>query len=182
MMPRHRRHRGAGGVIVPANAVIHQAYIGLGSNLADPVRQVRAGLVALSALPETTLGPVSRFYGNPPMGPVPQPDYVNAVAAIHTALSPEPLLDMLKTIEQTAGRDLHGRRWGPRPLDLDILLYGQMQYVSDTLTIPHPGVPERAFVLYPLAEIAPMLSIPGAGALEDLLKRVDGSGMTPIEG
>ncbi len=157
-------------------------YIGVGSNLADPVWQVKAGFAALAALPETTLVQTSQLYGNPPMGPVPQPDYVNAVAEIDTQISPEPLLAALKEIENQAGRDLNGQRWGPRPLDLDILLFADQHYVSDTLTIPHPGMLERAFVLYPLADIAPTVMIPGAGRLSEVLKRVDTSGMTLLEG
>lgn len=160
----------------------NRVYIGVGSNLADPVWQVKAGFAALAALPETTLVQTSRLYGNPPMGPVPQPDYVNAVAAIDTTYEPEPLLQALKAIENQAGRDLNGQRWGPRPLDLDILLHGNSQYQSDTLNIPHPGMPERAFVLYPLAEISAELVIPGMGLLSDLMKKVDGTGMVPIEG
>ncbi|MBS3786223.1 MAG: 2-amino-4-hydroxy-6-hydroxymethyldihydropteridine diphosphokinase [Gammaproteobacteria bacterium] len=181
-MPRHPHRHAVGAVIDHANSVTNRVYIGIGSNLAEPVQQVKAGFNALAGLPQTTLLQTSRLYGNPPMGPVPQPDYVNAVAAIDTGYAPDVLLQALKAIENQAGRDLNGQRWGPRPLDLDILLYGDSQYRSDTLSIPHPGMPERAFVLYPLAEIAPELMIPGMGLLSDLIKKVDGSGMVPIEG
>lgn len=160
----------------------HRVYIGLGSNLADPICQIQSGFAALAQLPQTTLFARSKLYGNPPMGPVPQPDYVNAVAEIATPMAPEPLLAALKEIEKKAGRDLHGKRWGPRPLDLDILLFDDQRYMSNTLTIPHPGMLERAFVLYPLAEIAPTVMIPGAGLISEVLKMVDTSGMTPLEG
>lgn len=145
------------------------AYIGLGSNLEDPAAQVRRALHELAALPGTELQRASQLYRSPPMGPPGQPDYINAVAALATRLEPEALLDALQAIEQAHHRR-RLQRWGPRTLDLDILLYGQAQLHSPRLTVPHPGIAARAFVLQPLAEIAPTLEIPGAGALSSLCR------------
>jgi 2-amino-4-hydroxy-6-hydroxymethyldihydropteridine diphosphokinase len=145
------------------------AYIGLGSNLVQPELQVRRALEALAELPETVLTAHSSLYRSEPLGPAGQPDYINAVAALKTDLSPLDLLSALQTIEARQGRVREGERWGPRPLDLDILLYGEQVSDDPRLTLPHPGLYERNFVLYPLAEIAPGLSIPGKGPLEVLL-------------
>ena len=111
---------------------------------------------------------VSSLYQSPPMGPPDQPDYVNAVLSLETALTPHQLLDLLQSIEQLHGRE-RKRHWGERTLDLDILLYGEQTLNDARLKIPHPGMLERAFVLYPLAEIAPNIEIPGAGKLQDVL-------------
>jgi 2-amino-4-hydroxy-6-hydroxymethyldihydropteridine diphosphokinase len=145
------------------------AYIGLGSNLVQPELQVRRALEALAELPETVLTAHSSLYRSEPLGPAGQPDYINAVAALKTDLSPLDLLSALQAIEARQGRVREGERWGPRPLDLDILLYGEQVSDDPRLTLPHPGLYERNFVLYPLAEIAPGLSIPGKGPLEVLL-------------
>lgn len=157
------------------------AYVGLGSNLDDPVHQVRAGLEALAGLPRTTLDAASSLYLNPPMGPQDQPDYVNAVARLRTALQPVPLLDALLAIETRRGRR-RGRRWGERRLDLDLLLWGELTMRSTRLTLPHPGLHERAFVLYPLAELAPDLTVPGQGPVGGLCGAVDGSGLRRLDG
>ena len=144
------------------------AYIGLGSNLEQPIEQLRAGLAALAALPTTTLDLCSAFYLTAPVGRLDQPDFINAVCRLRTALAPLALLQRLLAIE--AGR---GRRrievGGPRSLDLDLLLYGEQACRQPGLTLPHPRLHERAFVLYPLYELAPNLVIPGRGALADLL-------------
>lgn len=147
------------------------AYIGLGSNLGDPVSQIRQALQAIAQTPGIALLAASRLYRNSPMGPADQPDYVNAVAALETSLSAEALLDALQAVENQQGRRRSGERWGPRTLDLDILLYGQEQLHTPRLTVPHPGVAQRAFVLLPLLDIAPDLPIPGHGLVRDLAAR-----------
>ncbi|MFN2309430.1 MAG: 2-amino-4-hydroxy-6-hydroxymethyldihydropteridine diphosphokinase [Gammaproteobacteria bacterium] len=144
------------------------AFIGLGSNLDDPRTQIERALQALSDLPETTCTAHSAMYRSAPMGPQDQPAYINAVARLETGLSAEALLDALQAIEARHGR-VRGLRWGPRTLDLDILLYGSVVSDSPRLQVPHPGLVERNFVLYPLAEIAPDLVIPGLGPLQGWL-------------
>jgi 2-amino-4-hydroxy-6-hydroxymethyldihydropteridine diphosphokinase len=123
----------------------------------------------------------SSLYRSAPMGPANQPDYVNAVMAVETALAPLALLDALQALETAFGRVRHGERWGPRTLDLDILLYGSEILATDRLTVPHPGLAEREFVLYPLQEIAPDLNIPGLGPLADLVRRCPRRGLSVIE-
>ncbi|MBZ0070324.1 MAG: 2-amino-4-hydroxy-6-hydroxymethyldihydropteridine diphosphokinase [Gammaproteobacteria bacterium] len=157
-------------------------FVGLGSNLDDPVRQVRAGLAALAALEQTELAGCSQLYRSAPMGPPGQPDYINAVARLHTRLAPETLLDALQAIEARAGRDRSGERWGPRTLDLDILLYTDRRIDSARLQVPHPGIAARNFVLYPLAELAPDLDIPGLGPLPALLTRCPPEGLERLVG
>ena len=146
-----------------------RAYIGLGSNLDTPLSQLRSALKALAALPDTTLVSQSSFYASDPLGPADQPRYVNAVAALDTALSPLTLLDALQAIELEQGRTRKAERWGPRTLDLDILLYGEQQLDEPRLRVPHYHMHARAFVLYPLAEIAPQLNLPDGRALTELL-------------
>jgi 2-amino-4-hydroxy-6-hydroxymethyldihydropteridine diphosphokinase len=154
-----------------------RVYIGLGSNLDDPKRQVRYALQVLTGLPGSTLCRYSSLYRSPPMGPQDQPDYINAVAELETGLSAAELLSLLQAIENQQGRVRGAARWGPRTLDLDILIYGQAQIKAPELTVPHPGIAERPFVLYPLAEIAPDLEIPGCGALQELLDRCPPRGL-----
>lgn len=149
------------------------AYIGLGSNIEEPVGQIKGALTALSTHPKIRVKAVSSFYRNPPMGPQDQPDFVNAVAEIETDLEPEPLFEVLVGIEDAHGRERHGRRWGPRSLDLDLLLYGEEIIETERLTVPHPGIPDRPFVLKPLHEIAPDLVIPGMGSVELLMEDTD---------
>ena len=146
------------------------AYIGLGSNLQDPIAQVRQALTDLEQLPESRVTARSSLYSSSPMGPKDQPTYINAVAQIETRLSPLALLGELQAIEDRHGRVRGAQRWGPRTLDLDLLLFGQAVIDEPTLTVPHPGVLEREFVLYPLAEIASDLTIPRIGKLADLLR------------
>ncbi|MCB1775283.1 MAG: 2-amino-4-hydroxy-6-hydroxymethyldihydropteridine diphosphokinase [Gammaproteobacteria bacterium] len=145
-------------------------YLGIGSNLQQPVGQVEAAIDALRRLPSSQLLSVSPLYRSAPMGPAAQPDYVNAVAALSTTLVPETLLDALQAIEAAQGR-VRGERWGPRTLDLDILLYGDHVIDSPRLRVPHPGIAERAFVLVPLGDIAPALQVPGVGPIARLLNR-----------
>ncbi|MFG0722272.1 2-amino-4-hydroxy-6-hydroxymethyldihydropteridine diphosphokinase [Pseudomonas sp. GLN_6] len=148
---------------------MERVYIGLGSNLATPLEQLRSALTALTALPQTQLVAQSSFYASDPLGPADQPRYVNAVAALDTELSPLALLDALQTIELEQGRTRKAERWGPRTLDLDILLFGERQLDEPRLTVPHYHMHARAFVLYPLAEIAPDLQLPDGRALTELL-------------
>lgn len=149
------------------------AYIGLGSNIDNPVSQLMSALNALNSHPRIGLKAVSSFYRNPPMGPQDQPDFVNGVVEIETDLSPEALLDVLIGIEDAHGRARNVKRWGPRSLDLDLLIYDEEIIETDRLTVPHPGIPDRSFVLKPLAEIAPDLVIPGMGSVEHLLEDCD---------
>lgn len=148
------------------------AYIGLGSNLEDPASQVNAGYAALAALPATELIARSALYRSAPVGYSEQPDFINAVAKVETALGARELLDALLAIEFNHGR-VRDFPNAPRTLDLDLLLYGNLQLHAPGLTIPHPRMHERAFVLAPLAEIAPQCVIPGRGKVAELLRGVD---------
>lgn len=145
------------------------AFIALGSNLGDPLENVRSGIAAIAEIPGCEVVKASSLYGSPPLGPSDQPDYVNAVVKLISALSASALLDELLRIERRHGRTRTGVRWGARTLDLDILLYGDEVRADERLTIPHPGIAERAFVLYPLQEIEPDLRIPGQPPLADLI-------------
>lgn len=159
------------------------AYVGLGANLGDPVRQLRTALSALCALPRCWLLRRSSLYRTPPLGPPGQPDYVNATALLETDLTPLELLDALQGIERSRGRRRDGERWGPRTLDLDLLLFGSRIMAEARLSLPHPRMHRRAFVLVPLAEIAPAdLVLPGAGVLRDLLRDCDREGITLVPG
>ncbi|WP_349572786.1 2-amino-4-hydroxy-6-hydroxymethyldihydropteridine diphosphokinase [Azotobacter salinestris] len=156
---------------------MERVYIGLGSNLADPAAQLRAALAALQALPRTRLVAVSSFYDSDPLGPADQPCYVNAVAALDSALAPLELLDALQAIEQEQGRVRKAERWGPRTLDLDILLFGDRQLHEERLTVPHYHLHARPFVLYPLVEIAPGLHLPDGRSLDELLAACPAQGL-----
>jgi len=157
------------------------AFVGIGANLGDPESQVRASFAYLARdLPETRLVGRSRLFRNPPMGPQDQPDYVNAVARLHTRLEPLALLEGLQAIESACGRERDGRRWGPRRLDLDMLLFGDQVLDLPELQVPHAGLAGRDFVVLPLLELAPGLKIPGNGPLERLARRFDGANLTPI--
>jgi len=144
------------------------AYIGLGSNLEQPVDQLQRALPELNQIPGSSLQASSSLYLSSPMGSTDQPDYVNSVAILHTELPPMGLLDELQRIEQAHGR-IRTQHWGPRTLDLDLLLYGDKILQNDRLRVPHPGIGERSFVLLPLAELAPDLQIPGLGAVSEVL-------------
>ena len=156
------------------------AYVGLGSNLDDPVIQILRALQELNQCPDIQLIKRSALYRNPPMGPIAQPNYVNAVAAIETQLSPWELLSELQRIELGHHRERE-IRWGPRTLDLDLLLFGEMVIDDPLLRVPHPGLHERAFVLYPLSEIAPSLFIPGWGRLQALVAHCPFDGLEQID-
>jgi 2-amino-4-hydroxy-6-hydroxymethyldihydropteridine diphosphokinase len=155
--------------------------VGLGSNLADPVAQVRRALDELARIPDAQLTARSPLYKSPPLGPQDQPDYINAVAALDTSLAPLELLAALRGIERRHGRVRDGRRWGPRSLDLDMLLYGDLVMDTPELTLPHPGLPERAFVLYPLFDVAPQLAVPGRGAVRELRDRLGSTDIARLE-
>lgn len=160
----------------------HEAFVGLGSNLAGPVDQVIAGAEALAAIADTRLVARSPLYGSAPMGPADQPDYVNAVARLRTDLAPHVLLEELQRIEAETGRDRSGERWGPRTLDLDLLLYDDVRCRDEWLTLPHPGITERAFVLVPLADIAPDVTLPGNDEpVGRLATRIERGGLWPLE-
>ena len=156
-----------------------RAYIGIGSNLDNPLRQVSDAFGELGALPGTRVLLASPCYQSPPLGPEGQPDYVNAVAMLDTEMDALALLDGLQLIEQRHGR-VRGERWGPRTLDLDLLLFGDRVIESPRLSVPHPEMPNRAFVLVPLHDIAPGLILPGLGQLSELLKRHSNHGLTRI--
>ena len=147
-----------------------RVYIGLGSNLAEPRQQLCKALDALTRIPDTRLTAVSSLYLSDPLGPPGQPRYHNAVAALDTSLPPLILLDALQAIEQAHGRQRKAERWGPRTLDLDILLFGDRLISDSRLTVPHYHMHARAFVLYPLAEIAPQdLQLADGRTLAELL-------------
>ncbi len=154
-----------------AEQAAHHAYVALGANLAGPEEQVRRALVELDQLPRSRLLRASPLYLTNPLGSADQPDYVNAVVSLETRLSPRDLLLALQAIENAHGRVREQGRWGPRPLDLDLLLYGRRRIDEPDLRVPHPEMTRRAFVLVPLADIAPGdLVIPGQGrCLAELL-------------
>lgn len=155
------------------------AWVGLGSNLDDPVRQVNSALAEIDRIPQSRLLACSGLYRSAPMGPQDQPDYINAVASVETSLPAEALLDALQSIEQAHQR-VRGEHWGPRTLDLDILLYGNEVIDSPRLAVPHAGLAERNFVLAPLAELAPQLSVPGLGKVQRLLDEINMEGLERV--
>lgn len=148
-----------------------KVFVGLGSNLSEPAQQVIRAFAALAAIPDTRLLARSPLYRSRPHGPQGQPDYINAVALLSTELAPQILLDAFQSIEAAAGRVRGGERWGPRVLDLDLLLYGDAIITDERLTVPHPRLHERGFVLYPLRDIDPGLRVPGRGVLAELIER-----------
>ncbi|MGC3874801.1 2-amino-4-hydroxy-6-hydroxymethyldihydropteridine diphosphokinase [Halomonas sp. GXIMD04776] len=154
------------------NELSHHAYIGLGSNLDGPRQRVEQAIIALDRLPVTGLLAASACYASKPVGPQDQPDFINAVAWVSTRLSPLALLDQLQALEQQHRRR-RLRRWGPRTLDMDLLLFDDLSLDLPRLKIPHPAMHERAFVLFPLAEIAPESMI-GTTQLKNLLLQMEG--------
>ncbi|MEO8017563.1 MAG: 2-amino-4-hydroxy-6-hydroxymethyldihydropteridine diphosphokinase, partial [Pseudomonadota bacterium] len=153
------------------------AYIGVGSNLAEPALQVARALDALRGLPRSRLIVSSPLYRTQPLGEVVQPAFVNAVAGLLTQSTPEELLAALRALERELGRDPPRERWGPRLIDLDLLVVGCETRATETLTLPHPGIAARDFVLYPLADIAPDLEVPGVGRVAALRDRVPNRGI-----
>ncbi len=153
-------------------------FIAIGSNLGDPVDQASRGIKALKSLPKSRFICSSSLYSSTPMGPQNQPDYINAVVKIETELTPFELLDCTQAIELEQGRVRKDERWGPRTLDLDIILFGNEIIDNERLVIPHYGMDVREFVLYPLAEITPSLTLPNGTDLSDLLEQVDRNGLS----
>lgn len=157
-----------------------RAYVALGSNLGDSKQHLLDAIEALAVLPDTSLIARSRIYRTPPWGKLDQPDFLNAVVALETSREPHDLLDALLNIERAAGRERNGERWGPRTLDLDLLYVAGKAVNSERLTLPHPHIANRAFVLLPLHDVAPELDVPGQGKVADLLRAVDTQGCTPL--
>lgn len=153
-------------------AVSEISFLGLGSNLNDPKRQVSLAIEHVAKIPNTELLAQSSFYRSAPMGPQDQSPYINVVLKTSTALSPLALLGELQGIENAFGRDRSVERWGPRVIDLDILLFGKREVALKKINIPHPGLSERDFVLFPLLEIAPQLRLPNGTLLADLAEQV----------
>ena len=147
-------------------------YIAIGSNLASPLEQVNAAIRALADIPDSRVASVSSLYRTPPLGPQDQPDYLNAAVALETALAPEALLDHTQRIELQQGRERKAERWGPRTLDLDIMLFGDAVINSERLTVPHYDMKNRGFMLWPLVEIAPQLHFPDGLALRAALENL----------
>lgn len=157
-----------------------RVFIGLGGNLGDVPACLERAFAALDALPESRLVAHSPLYRNAPLGRSDQPDYINAVAELASELDPFDMLAHLQRIEREEGR-VRTEHWGPRTLDLDILIYGEFRIGDAKLTVPHPGLPERAFVLYPLWDLAPGLTIPGLGTLQKLIERCPPWRMEPLD-
>ena len=155
------------------------AYVALGANLGDPAATIRAAFGALANLPESRVVHCSSLYRTAPVGNTEQPEFINAVAALETTLAPESLLDALFDIEARFGR-IRAEKNGPRTLDLDLLLYNNQQLNWPRLTLPHPRLHLRAFVLYPLAELAPDLQLPGRGSIAAWLPAVANQGISRL--
>ncbi len=154
-----------------------KAWLGLGSNLQQPAEQLRQALDRLGDTEGVEILATSSFYRTPPWGDEQQDDFINAVVQIETGLAPIPLLRVVQSIENEMGRQRSERRWGPRLIDIDLLLYGDQQYRSAELELPHPRMHERAFVLMPLSELDESLEIPARGTVEKLLQQLDCSGI-----
>lgn len=159
-------------------AFLTEAFLGLGSNLGDRAATLRAAITALDAAPGVHVTRISSLYETPPWGPVPQGPYLNACIGVETSLSPRALLELGLAIERDHGRE-RAIRWGPRTLDIDLLLYGSDHVDEDGLIVPHPRMAERAFVLVPLSEIAPELEI-GGQQIPQLLEGLDASEIVRI--
>ena len=157
-----------------------RAYIGLGSNLGQPEQQLRDAVAALDEMETCRVVACSRFWHTPPWGVLDQPMFVNAALALDTELSPQVLFDVLQGLERSAGRRRQGERWGPRTLDLDLLHVEGVTLSEEHLILPHPRFAARAFVLLPLADIAPELVLPEHGRVLALLQAVDVSGCQPV--
>ena len=155
-----------------------RVYIAIGSNLASPLEQVNAALAALAEIPDSQIVAVSPFYRTPPLGPQDQPDYLNAAVALDTDLAPETLLDHTQRIELQQGRERKAHRWGPRTLDLDIMLFGDRQIATPRLTVPHYDMKNRAFMLLPLVHIAPDVCFQDGVKVADILANLDPSGIS----
>jgi 2-amino-4-hydroxy-6-hydroxymethyldihydropteridine diphosphokinase len=177
----------SGGGAPPPNAAAPSTwtpvYIGVGSNMSDPRAQVLKAIAKLNEIPggTTRVVAVSKLYGSKPFGPIAQADFVNAVVGVLTTLDPPRLLKETQAIQTAMGRPEKYERWGPRIIDLDLLVYGREKRADPDLTLPHPGIVERNWVLYPLADIAPDLDIPGLGRVAGLKGRIAPEGLWPLE-
>jgi 2-amino-4-hydroxy-6-hydroxymethyldihydropteridine diphosphokinase len=160
----------------------YPAYVGIGSNLDEPARQVDRALAALPELPQTRLISHSSLYGSTPLGPAMQPDFVNAVAALLTQLQAGAFFGALRGLEAGLGREPPRVRWGPRRIDLDLLVFAAQRLDSAELKLPHPGIVQRNFVLYPLLEVAAGLNVPGCGRVAELAARADPAGIWRLDG
>ncbi|EHN8905384.1 2-amino-4-hydroxy-6-hydroxymethyldihydropteridine diphosphokinase [Enterobacter asburiae] len=149
------------------------AYIAIGSNLASPLEQVNAAIQALGEIPQSKIVAVSSFYRTPPLGPQDQPDYLNAAVVLETALNAETLLDNTQRIELQQGRVRKAERWGPRTLDLDIMLFGHETISTERLTVPHYDMKNRGFMLWPLFEVAPDLIFPDGIPLRTIMDNLN---------
>lgn len=156
------------------------AYVAIGANQGDPLASVRDAFARLATLPRSKLVARSRLYKSTPLGPQDQPEFINAAAGVLTQLSAHELLSELKALERNMGREVPVQRWGPRVIDFDLCVFGSQRINTDTLTVPHAGVPVRNFVLYPLLDIAPDLDVPGHGRIRELAARISSAGITPI--
>lgn len=157
------------------------AAVGLGANLGDAVATLRDAIAELARMPGTSLVRASRLYRTPAWGRTEQPDFINAVALVETGMPPRDLLDGLFAIERAFGRiRLDGERWGPRTLDLDLLLYGEETIDEPGLRVPHPHLHERAFALLPLAEVAPQMAIPGIGMVDAIAAGMAADGIEAL--
>ena len=161
-------------------ALWRPAYVGVGSNLEDPRAQVLRAIGRLALLPLTRVELTSPLYRSRPLGPIAQPDFVNAVTGLLTQLEAPALFAALRALEGALGRPAAHERWGPRVIDLDLLAYGRERRSEPALTLPHPGIPERNFVLYPLADIAQDLDLPGLGRVAELAGRVTAEGLARL--
>lgn len=157
-----------------------QVFVALGANLGEPLAHINAAQLALAKLATPGSLRHSPLYQSQPMGPADQPPYINGVSMFDTSLEPHALLDALQAIEQSEGRVRKDERWGPRTLDLDILLYDNLIMNDARLTLPHYGMKQREFVLYPLADLAPDLILPCGSALAQLLTHCPTNGLTPL--
>jgi 2-amino-4-hydroxy-6-hydroxymethyldihydropteridine diphosphokinase len=156
------------------------AYVAVGANLDDPLARVQESFAHLGAIRATRVVAISRLYRTAPLGPNDQPDFINAVVGILTQLTASQLLSELKSLECALGRAAPVVRWGPRRIDFDLLIFGVERIDSQSLTVPHPGVPTRNFVLYPLLDIAPELLVPGHGRVRELASRVSADGLSAL--
>ncbi len=148
-----------------AATIWRPAFVGIGSNLDGPARQVELAMAALDDIADTCVIARSHLYRSSPLGGIEQPDFVNAVASLVTMLEPRALLEEMQAIELTRGRERSDVRWGPRVIDLDLLVYSNIVLDEPDLTLPHPGIGERNFVWLPLRELAPDLVVPGLGSV-----------------
>ncbi|WP_165465121.1 2-amino-4-hydroxy-6-hydroxymethyldihydropteridine diphosphokinase [Enterobacter cloacae] len=149
------------------------AYIAIGSNLASPLEQVNAAVQALGEIPQSRIVALSSFYRTPPLGPQDQPDYLNAAVVLETTLDAETLLDNTQRIELQQGRVRKAERWGPRTLDLDIMLFGHEVMSTERLIVPHYDMKNRGFMLWPLFEVAPHLTFPDGTSLQAVLQNLN---------